>query len=536
MRFVRFPAGTVIAGRGRASLLGMLLLALAMPDAYAKGGTVRAVLHSGLRNLDPVTVISHITRNHAYMIYDVLIAQDEHFQPKPQMASWEVSPDGKVYTFTVRDGLKFHDGASVTAADAVASLQRWGAKDSGGQMVFAATESLTAKDSRTIVWTLKAPFPALLNVVSKMSTIPAFIMPQRIASTPIDKAITEHIGSGPFRFVAAEFQPGIKSVYERFADYVPRQEPPSWLAGGKVVKVDRVEWITMPDPQTAVNALAGDEIDYIEMPQTDLLPLLDGNRGVIVERRDAVGYELLLRMNFKYPPFDNLKMRQAVLKALNQREILKIMFGDEKYYRVCGAIFGCDSPLASTAGSESLTGSGDLAAARKLIAEAGYDGTPIIVVKATDVYDNATGVDAVTQLLRKVGLKIEVQEMDWQTRAIRVTSKKRPTEGGWNFFLSSFHILDINSPIYSSPLNARGEHGWLGWPDDPVLESMRAEFAAAPTQEVQKAVAARIQAHVLENVIYVPLGNWLNAQARSAKLTGMIPGPVTVFWNLEKAR
>ncbi len=428
MRSVRHLLASIIASGARVSSLAtlafafVLALAAALPDAQARGGTVKVVMHSGLRNLDPVMVISHITRNHGYMIYDVLVAQDEHFQPKPQMADWQVSPDGKVYTFTLRDGLKFHDGAPVTAADAVASLDRWGKKDAGGQMVLAATARLEARDGRTIVWTLKEPFPALLNVVSKMSTIPAFIMPERIASTPIDKAITEHIGSGPFKFVAAAFQPGVKAVYERFADYVPRKEAPSWLAGGKVVKVDRVEWIAMPDQQTALNALAAGEIDYIEMPQADLLPILDGNPGVVVERRDAVGYELLLRMNFKHPPFDNLKMRQAVLKALNQQEILKIMFGDPNYYRVCGAIFGCDSPLASTAGAQTLTGSGDVAAARKLIAEAGYDGTPIVVVKATD----------------------------------------------------------------------------------------------------------------LENVIYIPLGNWLNAQARSAKLTGMIPSPVTGFWNVEK--
>ena len=509
---------------------------IGLSQAYAQGGTVKVVMHSGLRNLDPIFVNSHITRNHAYLIYDVLIAQDDQFRPQPQMASWQVSPDGLVYTFTLRDGLKFHDGAPVTAADAVASLQRWGSKDTGGRMLFSETASLEAKDGKTLVWTLKKPFPALLSVLSKMSTVPAFIMPARIPRTPASEAITQHIGSGPFRFVDAEFQPGVKSVYQKFPDYVPRSEAPSWLAGGKVAKVDRVEWITMPNSLTAINALVAGEIDYIEMPPADLLPTLTGKRGIVVEKRDTIGYQFIARMNFKIPPFDNVKIRQAALMAFSQEELLKIAIGDPEYYKVCGAIFGCEAPYASTAGSETLTGGGDPKRAKKLLDEAGYDGKPIVVFKASDIPVLAAPNDAGVQALRRAGFKVDVKELDFQTRTIRLTSMKPVADGGWNMFFSSFHILDINSPIYSNLLDARGDQGYMGWANDPELEAMRRAFAEAPTAEARKEVAARIQAHVMENVIYVPLGNWFNPQARSAKLTGMVPGPVTVFWNLEKAR
>jgi len=517
-----------------ALLPGAALVGLS--EVRADGGTVKVVMHSALRNLDPILVNSHITRNHAYLIYDVLIAQDEHFQPKPQMASWEMSPDGKVYTFTLRDGLKFHDGAAVTAADAVASLQRWGSKDTGGKMLFSETASLEVKDDKTIVWTLKRPFPALLSVLSKMSTVPAFIMPARLAKTPASEAIPQHIGSGPFRFVDAEFQPGVKSVYQKFKDYVPRSEAPSWLAGGKVAKVDRVEWITMPDSLTAINALSAGEIDYIEMPPADLVPVLANDPDIVVEKRDTIGYQFIARMNFKNPPFDNVKIRQAALRALGQEELLKIAIGDPEYYKPCGAIFGCNAPYASSIGAETLTSGGDPKGAKKLLDEAGYDGKPIVVFKASDLPVLAAPNDAGVQALRRAGFKVDVKELDFQTRTIRLTSTKPVSEGGWNMFFSSFHVLDINSPLYSNLLDARGDQGYLGWPNDPELEAMRRAFAEASTPEAQKDVATRIQAHVMQNVTYVPLGNWFNPQARSRKLTGMIPGPVTVFWNLEKSR
>ena len=124
--------------------------------------TLTAVMHSDLRILDPVITTAHITRDHAYMIYDVLIAVDENFKPQPQMADWTISDDQKVYTFTLRDGLKFHDGAPVTAADAVASLQRWAKRDAGGQLIMDITESLKATDDKTLVWTLKEPFAPLV--------------------------------------------------------------------------------------------------------------------------------------------------------------------------------------------------------------------------------------------------------------------------------------------------------------------------------------------------------------------------------------
>lgn len=514
---------------------GLLAGTVLVQPATAQEKTITAVMHSGLRVLDPIITTAHITRNHAYMIYDVLVAVDESFTPQPQMADWTISDDKLVYTFTLRDGLKFHDDKPVTAADAVASLKRWGKRDSGGQLIFDVTESLEATDDRTIVWTLKDPFPALLDTVGKQSAVPPFIMPERVANTSPDEAITEYIGSGPFVFVEDEYQPGVSVTYRKFEDYVPREGEPSWMAGAKVVNVDQVKWVTMPDAQTSINALLSGEIDYLEQVQIDLLPLLDASEDVVVETRDDLGYQTIGRMNFKYPPFDNVKIRQAALKALNQQDVLGTMIGNPEYYTVCGAIFGCGTPLGDESGAESLISGGDQEGARKLLEEAGYDGTPVVLMQPTDVTSLIKQPVVAAQALREAGFNVDMQPMDWQTLVTRRASQAPPSEGGWNLFFTNWMVPEINSPLISPMLNGRGDQAWFGWPKDDELEALRAEFIAADTAEKQREVAVRIQKHTLENVIYIPLGQYASPQARSKKLTGMIPSPVPVFWSIEKA-
>src|ERR1700686_2141097 len=152
-----------------------------------------------------------------------------------------------------------------------------------GQKLMDFTASIEAPDVKTITLKLKEPYGLVLESIGKPSSFVAFMMPKRLAETPADKPLPELIGSGPFKFVAAEFQPGVRAVFEKNKDYVPRKEPPSWTAGGKVVKVDRVEWITMADAQTAVNALQSGDIDFMEAPSIDILPVLEANPDLKVD-------------------------------------------------------------------------------------------------------------------------------------------------------------------------------------------------------------------------------------------------------------
>lgn len=500
----------------------------------AQAQTMVAVPHSGLRILDPIITTAHIVRNHGYMVYDTLLSLDSTFTPRPQMAEYVISEDRLTYTFTLRDGLKWHDGAPVTAEDCVASLKRWGARDTSGQVMFDKTASLVATDDKTITLTLKEPFPFVLDVLAKPSSVVPFMMPKRIAETPADTAITEHIGSGPFKFVEAEYQPGVKSVYDKFEEYVPRSEPPDWLSGGKVVKVDRVEWVSMPDAQTAMNAIQSGEVDYVEAPSVDLLPLVEGNDELTVKLLAKLGSQTMGRMNFLHAPFDNPKIRKAAMMAMNQKDVLDALIGNPDYYTVCGAMMGCDTPLASETGAETLIGKGDVEGAKALLKEAGYDGTPVVILQPTDVVTVKAQPVVAAAALRAAGFTVDLQAMDWQTVVTRRASQKPTSEGGWDMFFTNWIVPEIMTPLNNPMLNGRGTKGFFGWPEDAKLEELRASYVKATTPGEQKKVAGEIQAHAMETVNYIPLGQYKLPSVWRNELSGLLEAPVPVFWNIEK--
>ncbi|UTD29965.1 ABC transporter substrate-binding protein [Bradyrhizobium sp. WD16] len=528
----------------RGTALGALLVAAALAwsgligasPAQAKTKTLVAVMHSDLRVTDPIITTAYISRDHGYMVYDTLLATDANFKVQPQMADWKISDDKLTYTFTLRDGLKWHDGKPVTAEDCVASLKRWAARDGMGQKLMDFTASLEATDAKTITLKLKEPYALVLESIGKPSSVVPFMMPKRIVETPPDKPITEQIGSGPFKFVQAEFQPGVKAVYVKNADYVPRKEAPSWTAGGKVVKVDRVEWVTMADAQTAVNALQSGDIDFVEQPSWDMLPVLEKDNELVVRTLSEMGFQTIGRMNFLYPPFDNVKVRRAALLALRQKDVLDAMVGNPKYYKLCGAVFGCGTPLATDVGSESLVKGNGMDAAKKALAESGYDGTPVVIMAPGDVVQLKAQPIVSAQLLREAGFKVDVQATDWQTVVTRRVSQKPPKEGGWNMFFTNWAAPDIANPVANVSVGGRGKNGgWFGWAEDAKMEELRDAFVRAKSLDEQKKIATEIQARNYDQVIYIPLGQFTQPSVWRKEITGLIVGPATpVFWNVEK--
>src|SRR6202163_1701310 len=279
--------------RMRAAIAAMLLVACLMPvidRANAEEKMLRFIPQADLRSIDPIWTTAYITRNFGYMVFDTLFALDKDLQPRPQMVDrWTVSDDKLSYSFTLRDGLKWHDGQPVRAADCVASIERWAKRDPFGQKMMEAVAAIAAKDDTTFTIALRAPFPALLNALGKLSSNVPFMMPQRLARTDAFQQVTEAIGSGAFKFVKEEWLPGNKAVFVKTPDYLPREEPASLAAGGKVAKIDRVEWLYIPDVATAAAALNAGEADWYEQPPADILPVFAANKDVAVTTVDPLG-------------------------------------------------------------------------------------------------------------------------------------------------------------------------------------------------------------------------------------------------------
>jgi peptide/nickel transport system substrate-binding protein len=516
------------------------MLTRSLPSLAQSGAaaakTLKMIAQNDLRVLDPVWTTSYVTRNHGYCVFDTLFALDADMKPQPQMVgAYDVSPDGLRYSFTLREGLKFHDGDPVRGVDCVASLQRWMARDVLGQAMAGAIDEMAPRDDKSFSVRLKGPFPLLIDGLAKVSTLLPVIMPERLAKTDPYTQVTEMVGSGPFKFVKGEFQPGHQVVYVKNADYVPRNETPSWASGGKVAKVDRVEWLYIPDNATAAAALTAGEVDWWEAPPTDYFPSLVADRNIQLVNVNLLGQMTMLRFNHLHPPFDNVKMRQAVMAIVDQKEFMAAVAGDPENWSVCASFFTCGGPMANETGSEAQTSPRDIAKAKKLIAEAGYKGEKIVLLHSTDTLSgNATAVVAF-ELFKKLGLNVEMQSMDFGTLITRRASKDPPEKGGWSVFCTGWVGVDQIDPAANQALRGNGEKGWFGWPTDPRLEELRAQWLVAPTLAARQAIAADIQRQAFVSVPYVPLGKYVTNTAQRKNLNGLIKAPPILMWNIEKS-
>ncbi|MBM3650708.1 MAG: ABC transporter substrate-binding protein [Alphaproteobacteria bacterium] len=514
--------------------LALAAVLLATPALAQPAKPLRVVMHSDLKILDPIWTTAYIVRNHGYLIYDTLFALDGKFEPQPQMVeSWTVSDDKLVWTFKLRDGLQWHDGTPVTSADVLPSIKRWTDKDALGGLLGRATKEMTAPDARTFQIVLKEPFGLMTRALAKSASVPLFVMPKRVAETPVSQQISDTTGSGPYIFKRDEWKAGERVVYLRNPNYKPRAEPPSGLAGGKIAKVDRIEWISIPDHQTAINALASGEIDMIESPPHDLLPLLEKNKSVEIIIPDTLGSTYVLRFNWKQPPFNEVRYRQAAILALNQQDFLNATIGDARYFKPCKAMFGCGTPLESSAGMAGVLES-NFEKSRSLLKELGYDGAPIVVLQSTDLAVLTNLAPVAKTLLERGGFTVDMQSMDWQTLVARRAKKDPVAQGGWNIAMTAAAAVLLLDPVNNHYAEAAGDRSQFGWPLDEEIEALRRQFVSEADPAKQREIAEKVQTRIIGQGVTVPLGQFVQPMARRNTVSGNVTSPVTVFWNVEK--
>jgi peptide/nickel transport system substrate-binding protein len=522
----------------RACRLVQILLGIA--TALAAGpagadGVLRVSPHADLKVLDPYATTATITIMHSLMIYDTLYSWDENLQPKPQMvASESVSPDKLTYTFTLRDGLKFHDGTPVTTRDVVASLKRWEQRDVMGLKLAEFTGELKAVDERTFTIVLKKPFPFVETALAVTSGQVPVIMREKEAMTDAFQNVTEAIGSGPFRFVRGEWVPGAKIVYEKNPDYVPRAEPASGHAGGKVVKVDRVEFVILPDPTTKSNALRAGEVDILDQLPHDQVAVLEKSPNVVVGEVTKLGAYGIIRPNQLYPPFNNPKAREALALLVSQPDYMAAAFGDSRFWRECWSFFVCESANGTEAGSEAYRRQ-NVARAKELLKEAGYNGEKIVMLSTHEIPSIGALSDVTAANLKSAGFNLEVVETDWGTLVSRRSSKTPPEQGGWNIFHTTVGGAGMSSPITNFGTDEScGGKNWFGWPCDEEAERLRSAYIEAPDEVAQGKALEALHARLWQALPMIPVGQYRQPYAWRKNVTGLLRANVIVFWNVSK--
>lgn len=509
---------------------------LARPAIAAPASQLIFVPQGNLIGVDPVWTTASVTRAAGLMVYETLYGWDQHLRAHPQMvAGHVVEDDGKRWTMTLRDGLAWHDGTPVLARDCVASVRRWLARDPVGSTLTPRIDALEAKDDKTIVWRLNKPFASLPDALSKTQPSPV-MMPERLANTDPFKQISEVVGSGPFRWVKDEYVSGSRAVFAKNEKYVPRDEPADYAAGGYRVMVDRVVWKIIPDAATAANALVAGEVDWLEIPLPDLLPMLRKAAGVSVGQLDSYGICPILRPNFLNPPTSEQAIRQVMLAAIDQKEVMTALMGDNtEAYRINVGMFTPGSESANEAGMERITKRHSTAELQAMLKATGYKGERVALMHPTDqlFYDPMTQV--VAAQLKAVGFNIDDQATDWGTIVQRRISKKPLDQGGWSLFISGFPAIGQLNPLLTSTVRGNGDKAWYGWPTDPKLESLRDAWIDSADDAEKKKLAEQLQTEALDFVTLVPLGQYMQSTAWRSDLKGLLKGPVPVFWNISRS-
>jgi peptide/nickel transport system substrate-binding protein len=518
------------AAAGGAAAASLPRFSIAQP---ANARVLRFVPQANLTLLDPIFTTAAVTANHAWMVYDTLFGVNAAQQAKPQMAEgYTVSDDGRTWLIKLREGLKWHDGEPVRAQDCAPSLARWSARDTFGQSVAKAVDAWGAADDRTIRITLKKPFPLLIAALAAPNGN-AFMMPERLASTDPFKAITEAVGSGPFRFLKDEFVAGSSAAWEKFDGSVPRQEPPEWTSGGKVANFQRIEWKIIPDAATASAALQSGEVDWYEQAQTDLVPLLRRNSDIVIAPSNPQGYIGGLRFNHLHPPFNDVRLRRAVLAAVNQEDYMRAVMGDDRSsWRICRSQYPCGTTYGTEV--DLPVQKGDLETAKKMIKEAAYDGQKAVIINPTDFPTIGPLGDITYDMLKKIGINADLQSTDWGSVVQRRATKEPVEKGGWSVFHTWFTGGFILNPVVTAPFRGQGATAWFGWYGNPKIEQLTQEWLDAEDDDGRKKIAAAIQ---LENYAQVPtvtLGQFQIPTAYRKSLAGKLEATGPMFWNVRR--
>ena len=486
--------------------------------------TIRFMPHADLASLDPVWTTADITRNFSLAVHDTLYGLDDTFRPQPQMAEGhQVEDDGRRWRITLRDGLKFHDGSKVLARDCVATIRRWSQRDPFGAALMARLDEISAPSDSVIELRLKTPFALVPEALAQYGCA---IMPERLAKTDANTQLTEVMGSGPFRFVAAERLAGSRVVFEKNPDYVPRPNGvPSFTAGPKVVHVDRVVWTFVPDQATVLAAMANHVFDWWEQPVLDLVPSLQKQPNMVVRVLDHTAEIGCLRFNELHPPFDNPAIRRAILEAVKQSDYIQaIAGGAPEFIRTDVAIFVPGTKMASTVGVEVTRGVKTQEQTREALKAAGYNGEKVVILAATSIPSIWGGVQVTPDLLHRCGMNVDFQALDWGTVVQRRASKEPVDKGGWSIFHTNLGGMGNVTPAANIAIRSSGANAWFGWPTDPKMESLRAAWFDAPDLAGQQKLCADMQAQLWANPSYVPLGMFEQPSAYASSLQDVREG------------
>ncbi|MER9294807.1 ABC transporter substrate-binding protein [Mesorhizobium sp. M0510] len=506
---------TAIRGLLTTALVGVLSVGAVRAD------TLRVMQGTALKTVDPIVTTSGDTQIHGYLIYDKLFEFDSHGTARPQLADKvDLNSDKKTYTITLRKGLKFSDGTPITTDDVIPSVKRWESRDVVGGLLGARTKEMVKVDDLTFRIQLNEPFDVPSALASIVGNIP-FIMPKRVASLPSTVQLTDTTGSGPYQFDYSNWNPGQTAVYTKNPFYISRNDTPSFYWGKKEATFDKIEISAVPDANTAMAAMLTDKEDIWLTPSLDNALALRKDPKLVVSNGYFV--QSFIMLNHAVPPFNNPKASLALTYLIDQKEIMQITVGDPQFWHTCYAYLTCEGTYGDESAYSGHRGAMDYEKAKELFKEAGYDGKPIVILDETDWPSAHATALYLGQQLRKIGVQVDLQSMDWATLSTRRTSKAPASEGGWSLYSNYVEVGNGGNPLTHLAMAANCDKAWFGWPCDEKIEQLRAAFANSVDESEKKKITFELQARASAYVPFVMTGEYGIPSVYGADLEGFNP-------------
>ena len=502
-------------------LLIGLVAVTAMGQTY--GGTVRAAMQTNPPTLDPHQTTTTATQQVASHVFEPLVAFDANYAPEPVLLeSWKAAEDGLSYTLVLRQGIKFHNGKALTAEDAKASLERIIAI-SPVSGYYDGVDEIQVVDDHTLLVTLTQP----MNLVSAMVIQVTWqgVMPKEFAESREELRIPDLIGTGPYKFV--EWQPDVHVKLARFEDYTPVDAPASGFVGKKVAYFDEILLIPVKEVGARIAGLETGEYDYAEALPIETRSTIDSNADLvshIVKPQWALVWEL----NQSEPPFDNVKVRQALFAALDMQFVVStVVMNDPDFYSAHpGFRYGPWSAWYSEAGSYNYN-QANPKKSQQLLKEAGYQGEDIILLSNRDYYWMYRCTLAAATSLELGGFRIKIEFSDWPSQIGKALEGK-----GW-------HINQTGWSPSEEPLRMKGSlqcgapyaYGYC----NPKMDELLDELSKPASFEERKKIFEQVQLLYYDDVPVIYFGDIFGLEATRKELQGYEPWYVVPrFWNVWK--
>ena len=492
------------------------------------GGTLKYVPLADQLGLDPGFSSYIQTIQHSLMINDFLFTPDADLNVQPQMVdTWDLSADGTVYTFNLRDGLAYTDGRPVEAQHVVQTMERGIKVDTYGKFLAPLVAGMEAVDANTLTLTLTEPLGFTLNALGYASTRFALVMPPEYTALPQSEKSAGEIGAGPWQFV--EWRPGDQIDYVRNDNYVPRDEPASGYGGGKHVFLDAHEWHIIPDSGVKVAAVETGQVDFVDWPPPDSFARTAANPDLVTVR-DTAGPMAFIYVNKLAPPFNDPRARKALQAAVGQKEHLLTAY-PESLAAPCAAIFGCSAaPWTSTAGLEPWIIESDMELAQELWDQV-YQGEKLVLVQWTGRPEYQNPGLLTKQLLEDLGADVELFTTDTAAGSALVRNREASESGDWHVG----HLVSTNyvDPISTSFLNP--SYGYGGWSVSDRITELKDEFLKANDDAERRRVVDEIQTLNYADSEGIITGQAFRHKVYRKDVKDVIAVPILTyqpFWNI----